>query len=806
MANDPKEIKKLLKEIEDIYKRLGERNPWKGTKEAAVDINKLKEDLKEAKDYLDILSDKSSDLVSSFRAINDEVSSSNKLYNVGNKSLGSLTSISEKLRDSQQKISTLTSSQVKRLQDKLKSEQANLLETRKQLREKEASVGLSAKESLLLENISGLLSEQDSSLKSLNSTLQEEYQIRKKFEGSLGITGGILKGMSKIPILGDLIGVQDALEAAKEAAEDGAGRWGTLGAAMKSVGKSLFTSLADPLISIGLLVKGFKMFLELGFQADTQVTNLSKSLASSKEEATILRNRYIEIQNSGGNLLETTQNLVSAQLELADAFGVTRGFTEQQVRDQVLLTKNIGLQGEESAGIQQLAIANGMSARDITGTVIKQTAALARQKGIQLDNKKIIGDVAKVSGQLRLQYANNPELIAKAVVQTQKLGVNLEQAKKAAEALLNFEESISSELSAELLTGKSLNLERARLLALNGDSAAAVEEMAKQIGTAADFSKMNVIQQESLAKAVGMSTDELANSLIARENLNKLGSESRKQIQEQIELARQQGDLDKVRMLETSIGDEVQAQAALERISAQDKFNAAMDKLKSIIGSIVEGPAGSFVDMLGNLLSDSNALKTVFKSIGMIIASISLTKLITGLLSALATSGALAATSAATASALTLGIGALAIAVGIGSIMSALNSAKSDQVASAKSTKADDMISPGGSGGGYGKRTLFGPEGAIQLNDKDTIIAGTDLGINKANDMAMAPAGGFKVSSGGDNRAVVAAINELRQGLAAIANRPINVAIDGEKVIKATTGQNPNTDGDEMRKNSYRIS
>jgi hypothetical protein len=37
--------------------------------------------------------------------------------------------------------------------------------------------------------------------------------------------------------------------------------------------------------------------------------------------------------------------------------------------------------------------------------------------------------------------------------------------------------------------------------------------------------------------------------------------------------------------------------------------------------------------------------------------------------------------------------------------------------------KGDDVVSPG-----YGKRTLMSPEGAISLNDKDTIIAGTNLG------------------------------------------------------------------------------
>ena len=59
---------------------------------------------------------------------------------------------------------------------------------------------------------------------------------------------------------------------------------------------------------------------------------------------------------------------------------------------------------------------------------------------------------------------------------------------------------------------KDLNLEQARLLALNGDIAGAAAEVAKQVGSSADFGKMNVIQQEAIAKSVGMSRDELAQS------------------------------------------------------------------------------------------------------------------------------------------------------------------------------------------------------------------------------------------------------------------------------------------------------
>ena len=50
---------------------------------------------------------------------------------------------------------------------------------------------------------------------------------------------------------------------------------------------------------------------------------------------------------------------------------------------------------------------------------------------------------------------------------------------------------------------------------------------------------------------------------------------------------------------------------------------------------------------------------------------------------------------------------------------------------------ADDMISSPTRRPGYGDRTLFGPEGAIALNNNDTVIAGTNL--FKGNDIFSGP-------------------------------------------------------------------
>jgi hypothetical protein len=98
---------------------------------------------------------------------------------------------------------------------------------------------------------------------------------------------------------------------------------------------------------------------------------------------------------------------------------------------------------------------------------------------------------------------------------------------------------------------------------------------------------------------------------------------------------------------------------------------------------------------------------------------------------------------------------------------------------------------------------LFGPEGAISFNNKDTIVAGTNL--FKANDMMSSPKGRKSLDGGENASSVVNAIAELRRDINALANRSIIVQIDGKNVTKAIYND-PNTVGDESRTKAYQIS
>jgi hypothetical protein len=91
------------------------------------------------------------------------------------------------------------------------------------------------------------------------------------------------------------------------------------------------------------------------------------------------------------------------------------------------------------------------------------------------------------------------------------------------------------------------------------------------------------------------------------------------------------------------------------------------------------------------------------------------------------------------------------------------------------SNKADDLMSEGG----YGKRTLLAPEGAIRLNDNDTVIAGTNLG------------GGGMSGGSIDLTPMIAAINEVKIAVNQLMNRPVIINMDSKQVGSSLVQASP---------------
>jgi len=435
----------------------------------------------------------------------------------------------------------------------------------------------------------------------------------------------------------------------------------------------------------------WKAILEAALNFNKISTSLGKNLGYSADQADRVTNNIVNAARGSENLNFTLKNAGEAANQLSNALGGVAEYSADALETQIMLTKQFGLTEEEAAGIYKFSVLTAKSSAQVNDEMVGAFTATRNAVKGSADFKKTIAEVAKISGQLAANFKNNPAELTKAVVQAQALGTTLAQTKEQGKQLLDFSTSIQNELEAELLTGQAMNLERARAAALAGDQVTVAKELANQGMTLSKFQNMNVLAQESFAKALGLTADQLADQLTKQ----KLAQEQGKSL----------AQITKEEALE-----------AEKRQNIQDKFNAAMDKLKDIIGGIVAGPLGMMLSILSDALG---LISSIVAGIQAVMGS-GLTKVLLG-----------------------AGTGA-AVGGPIGALIGGLAGAASAII-------ADDMV-------GYGARTLITPSGPVALNNSDTVIAGTNL--FKGDDVVSYGKGSLKLG-GGDNSDIIAAIKEL---------------------------------------------
>ena len=579
MALTPEQIAQLKKDLIELNKlkeQLGEQK-------IAFNFDKaIKQDVEDIAKMLDKAKTSALDLETGFGGIAESIKNIVREWKTNfedptkrvTKSFTKLKSIAEDLSNDIQGITQLNKKQLETTTKQIRVEQEKLKKVIIDLKKKEK---LSEVEKTILNNLQSEYNVTKDLLDQANSRLDREIQIQK----TLGVTGKLFQGISgalqKIGVQSDEI--ENINKQMREAAESGS-RWKTFTTGAGASLKAAFGTLKDPLVQLGLFVKGMKFLVNIGNQFSKSIYEISKNQAINYDYARLEAQRLLDASVASKDLLATQQNFVKATNELNDALGVANMYSSKQLEDYTNLTQKLGLTTDEASAYASFSAMSGRSAEDIVNSVAKQT------KG-NLSNKKVIQEVAKVSGQLYAQYKGNPENIAKAVVQTQKLGMSLQQAQNVARGLLNFEDSITNELEAELLTGKNLNLEKARYLALQGDSAGAAEEIARQVGGLSEFTKLNVIQQEALAKAAGMGVDEFTDTLRKKQEINKLDQSQAKLYQEEIKKAKEAGDIEKATALEKAMfGRKDFELSKVERDNAE-KMQDNIAKMKNSFVSVI---------------------------------------------------------------------------------------------------------------------------------------------------------------------------------------------------------------------------
>jgi len=422
---------------------------------------------------------------------------------------------------------------------------------------------------------------------------------------------------------------------------------------------------------------------DAALKGSEKINTIQTDLGISYGEAQKLAGEMAIAAAASEDVRVTTEGMLEAQRSVNSEFQTAASLNTQMLASATSILDAQVMSAKATSQLAGDAARLGITFDQSLQTQEDAVNAVNAQTGAQISLKTVLEASNQVSGQIRAQLGANPEAIARAVTQAKALGFELEQIAASGEALLNFESSIENELQAELLTGKQLNLERARLAALTGDLETLTSEISANVGDFNDFTSMNVIQQQAIASAVGMTADQLANSLVTEENRAQL-------------------------LADAAASGNDQAVNQLKAMSAAESFNKSLEKIQGVIGDIgiVFAPIIDGFAKLVSYLAESSIIAGGMVGIFSAIAAIQATMAIRSLMAAYAT----------------IFKGSFMMGGIVGLPLALAGAAALGGLIAGVSSMNDGVI---GSDGGM---VVSGPKGSIQLNKDDSIIAGTNLG------------------------------------------------------------------------------
>lgn len=354
----------------------------------------------------------------------------------------------------------------------------------------------------------------------------EEADIQKDINAKMGITGDLVKSagglMSKLGF--SSTSVSDGLEKAEKAMEefaDEAARSGKevsrLEVAMKGLGPligSLAKGLTDPAVVLGKIVDSFFALNKAGTKFQQQTGMNADALAGANSE------------------LATSVDFLETAGELSQQIGSNAvvALGPDLVAAAAGLKNELGLSAENAGMLAVNAKLSGLTMKGLEDQVQAATDEFNNTNDAAVSSTQVIRDMAKSSKAVQAQFSQYPGGLAKAAAAARKIGMELKDMDGIMDGLLNFEDSIAAEMEAELLTGKQLNLNRARELALSNDIEGVSKELFKNSVDVAEYAKMNRFEQESYAKALGMSRDQLGEMAIQRGILTGMTEEEKAKI------------------------------------------------------------------------------------------------------------------------------------------------------------------------------------------------------------------------------------------------------------------------------------
>lgn len=453
-------------------------------------------------------------------------------------------------------------------------------------------------------------SDQANSLK-----LQQLEAIR--VEKAMGNLGKIVKGMSKIPLVGELINAEKILKKMQQTAAEGGSKLAVMGAGLKETFKTIGDSLTD-ITTVGpMIIGGFIKLVKLAAEYQSRQFEAAKSLGVSVERGKQLRDSFVSIARNNLDLAVKADDLEKSYAGVQNELGIIVKQSQEFNLSSTLIERRTGATAEHMATLQFAAKKMGTSVMDAYRTIVGTSKAVGARLKLEMSEKQILDGISKVSATVYANFKGNYTALTQAVVQAKKLGLTLDQVQATQNQFLDFGSSIEKQFEAEVLTGEDLNMTRLRELALMHDTAGMQQELNRLIGKQSDWNKLDANAQISKAESLGLSVDAINKMYQEQEKVKLLGEAAGKDLQTQYDYLVAHG---KKREEIVSIMGQESASSA-QQASVSERLAATLDAIKNSIAQAATALL-PMVESVMKWLSNMENLKGVLKAVAGIIGGI----------------------------------------------------------------------------------------------------------------------------------------------------------------------------------------
>lgn len=271
--------------------------------------------------------------------------------------------------------------------------------------------------------------------------------------------------------------------------------------AMRGLGMAIRAAMG-PLGLIALLVAAIVMIIKHAIKATDQARKFSKELGVAADEGARLQQQFGTFNGEKG---------IEAMTSMKEQLGFNTRLSQESANAMGVFMDHASMSNQNLGKIAGNAALIGSDFAEIAG----MAGELASETTGELD---ILKEIASLSKDTVGHFVGRTKEMVRQAKLAKDMNLSLEKTMSVSKGLLDIESSIESEMTARLLTGKELNFDAARQLALQGDSAGAAKAITDQVGS---LEGMDMIQLDALASATGLSVGELQGTAQKAEDKDK---------------------------------------------------------------------------------------------------------------------------------------------------------------------------------------------------------------------------------------------------------------------------------------------